>query len=83
MFVAVDLRLRAKAGEFVGVAQVFDRLLSRRFFHAKNVTRFRPAENRINRLIIMKFYVAGRLNLSTFFREEPLWIINSGDKVYH
>ena len=71
MFVAVDLRLRAKAGEFVGVAQVFDRLLSRRFFHAKNVTRFRPAENRINRLIIMKFYVAGRLNLSTFFREEP------------
>ena len=45
MFVAVDLRLRAKAGEFVGVAQVFDRLLSRRFFHAENVTRFRPAEN--------------------------------------
>jgi hypothetical protein len=35
------------------------------------VTRFRPAENCINRLIIMKFYVAGRLNLSTFFREEP------------
>ena len=34
MFVAVDLRLRAKADEFVGIAQVFNRRLSRRFFHA-------------------------------------------------
>jgi hypothetical protein len=37
----------------------------------RNVTRFQPDENRINRLIIMGFYALAWLNSPTFFREEP------------